>query len=1202
MSNLGNQYISASYQSVLNVGTGSGDYITSTLKPLTDGYGTSVPIKVSTTSVELSGSISLTGSLVSSIIPAVSNSIDLGSPTKPFRHLYVGSGSIYLDDHQVLSLDLPGTDTTIAAPPSGTVQLLNDVVFSSQEGLGYQGAPGFTIVGGGTQYVSQTRYSGDTISYHTGSHFKTNYWVNNLNQITGATSLELDYFKDNLKLATIENSRHLPTYEDSQYIVTSIYEGTGSYNGVISFQHLDRINSEYSQLSIGDDSVYLGAGNLSGSSPIPQSNFYVTEQSIRGDFSNQASSASFQLTGSLFEVTGAIKATDGYIGNVQGTASFASNANSASYASTALSASFAQDSDVANSAISAISADTLEGTGSAVFATTGSNTFNGSQTISGSLNVTGSITALSASITYLQTIYQTSSVIFTSGSNILGDEASDVQTLNGTVNVPLGNLNVTGATTASAGFFGNLQGTASYASNALSASQAQNAVSASQAQNAVSSSHSTYAENAGLLNGTGSGVFATTGSNVFFGQETINVIDPFNIGLTINSGSGAQAQSIYFQTNEFGGNSQPTVFLNGINTYLQSNGNMNFENAPGGVGSGSINFTTNGDLGFTTNGTGKTINFINNNGSINLRPLVNITGSLNIRSGSLSTISNNTTINIDNYLTSSLGGQSNIILGWGDNPNPGGAGASQANYTGSLRITGSNNIVSMPQIRQSLFLAAWAGHSGYISGSHNWINGNNAGIFMSTGSLLPAKTSGNVLGFGSSIGLSFTSSSLAAPTIQQNTIYGGQINLVHNSGSAAVGVNLLNGGAISSTQAFVTNTAAVTSGNLINGNTIILNHLSSSIVYATNISNAQVTINNAVSSSITNNTLTVGGNAFLGSSHTIFASGSQSSNVTRNITNNLLGGVSINVSSSAVSSSNANLISTIAYGNNLHVSASHNAGTNGGSAFFGRFNDTGSLALAQDIVFAVGSGLSNTQRRTTFWIDSGSAVFVSSSLNVIGAGTNVMNVTGGMNISSSAAYALDIKGFNTNITGALNVTGSSTIIGNTNITGSLGVSGSVTIANAGDLTMYGHKMFNAGQFWSNTTQSGSAGVSGSLNFDASGSIAGVSLVSGSRLTVANGGTYNVQFSAQIETSAGADSAYVWFKKNGTNIGDSATKVTLANNTAQVMTVNILDDASANDYYELGYQFTNGNATVLAEAASGNIPAIPSVIATVTQAR
>ncbi len=729
MSNLGNQYISGSYQSVLNVGTGSGDYVTSTLKPLTDGYGTSVPIKVSTTSVELSGSISLTGSLVSSIIPAVSNSIDLGSPTKPFRHLYVGSGSIYLDDHQILSLDLPGTDTTIAAPPSGTVQLINDVIFSSQEGLGYEGAPGFTIVGGGTQYVSQTRYSGDTISYHTGSIFNTNYWVNNVNVITGDTSLELELFKDNLKLATIENSRHLTTYEDSEIEINSRYEGTGSYNGLISLKHTDVVNSEYSQLSVGDGYVYMGAGNLSGSSPIPQGNFEVGEQLIRGYFTNSSSTASFQLSGSRFGVTGSISATDGFVGNISGTASFAQNANSASYASTALSASFAQDSDVANSAISAISADTLEGTGSAVFATTGSNTFNGSQTISGSLNVTGSITALSASITYLQTVYQTSSVIFTSGSNILGDEASDVQTLNGTVNVPLGNLNVTGATTASAGFFGNLQGTASYASNALSASQAANSV---------------------LLNGTGSGVFATTGSNQFIGQQNINGninIDASNTlyNQAFYASSGSQNINMYFPT--YGANTQPTIFFTGKNSYLQASDNLYFENAPGGSGTGSIFFATNGDINYTTNGTGRTININNANGVVNVSGsqfdvnVINanltgslkvsgsatITGSLDVRNGNLDLFSNNTTVNTDLYLTNSLAGQSNIIKGWGDSPTVGGAGAVQANYTGSLRITGSNNTVSMPQLRATFF-GGGVDLQGYISGSDNTIAGNNAGI------------------------------------------------------------------------------------------------------------------------------------------------------------------------------------------------------------------------------------------------------------------------------------------------------------------------------------------------------------------------------------------------------------------------------------------------------------------------------------------
>jgi hypothetical protein len=111
------------------------------------------------------------------------------------------------------------------------------------------------------------------------------------------------------------------------------------------------------------------------------------------------------------------------------------------------------------------------------YATTGSNDFvgqqniNGSVNVTGSLNVTGEITALSASITYLETIFQTSSVLFSSGSNILGDEASDTQTLFGTVRLPNGPLSVTGSVTAT-NFTGSLEGTASYATQALSASYA----------------------------------------------------------------------------------------------------------------------------------------------------------------------------------------------------------------------------------------------------------------------------------------------------------------------------------------------------------------------------------------------------------------------------------------------------------------------------------------------------------------------------------------------------------------------------------------------------------------------------------------------------------------------------------------------------------------------------------------------------------
>ena len=188
-----------------------------------------------------------------------------------------------------------------------------------------------------------------------------------------------------------------------------------------------------------------------------------------------------------------------------------------------------------------------------------------------------------------------------------------------------------------------------------------------------------------------------------------------------------------------------------------------------------------------------------------------------------------------------------------------------------------------------------------------------------------------------------------------------------------------------------------------------------------------------------------------------------------------------------------------------------------------------------------------------------------------------------------------------NVDNSLNIRPNAPGVSATNVS----VSGSVYVSQSlytSDLYVGGNKQFNVAEFFSTTTQSGSAGVSGSITFNNSGSVNGVSLANNTRITVANAGTYNIQFSAQVETNAGSDSAYIWFKKNGVNIPSSATKVVLANNTAQVMTVNILDEAIANDYYELAYQTNNGNAALLAEVASGNIPAIPSVIATVTQVR
>ena len=381
-----------------------------------------------------------------------------------------------------------------------------------------------------------------------------------------------------------------------------------------------------------------------------------------------------------------------------------------------------------------------------------------------------------------------------------------------------------------------------------------------------------------------------------------------------------------------------------------------------------------------------------------------VTGSLDVRSGSLDLFSNNTTVNTDLYLTNSLGGQSNIIKGWGDNLTAGGAGAVQANYTGSLRITGSNNTVAIPQIRATGF-GGGVDLTGYISGSDNIIAGNFGGIYLNTGSLLFPKTANNYIGNQASIIMNFTTSSIAGGhgIVSSNTIFAGNITLNSNSGSiSSVSNNLLNGGGITSTQNFVTNVRPAISSNINDGGTVTLNHISSSIQYTNNINNVGVTINNAVSSSITNNLSSVISNTFLGSSaHSIFISGSQSTNNARQIQGNLIGGSGNIVSSSFVSSSNANLISTIIYGNTLAVSASHTTGTNGGSAFFGRFNATGSnQESSQDAVFVVGTGTAAGSRRNALHIDS----------------NNNSNFTGSVNISGS----LNTNG-NTNITGSLQV-------------------------------------------------------------------------------------------------------------------------------------------------------------------------------------
>jgi collagen type VII alpha len=148
-----------------------------------------------------------------------------------------------------------------------------------------------------------------------------------------------------------------------------------------------------------------------------------------------------------------------------------------------------------------------------------------------------------------------------------------------------------------------------------------------------------------------------------------------------------------------------------------------------------------------------------------------------------------------------------------------------------------------------------------------------------------------------------------------------------------------------------------------------------------------------------------------------------------------------------------------------------------------------------------------------------------------------------------------------------------------------------------------------GSFYSDTTQtiaSTTTAYAITLN-NTDPNSSGVSIVSGSRLTFTYAGVYNIQFSAQIDRTSGSgtDTVEIWFAKNGTNISESSTKVTITGSAAQAKEVaawNYMLQVAANDYVELYWQATNTNVALLAEPGQINPvrPAVPSVILTAQQ--
>jgi len=105
----------------------------------------------------------------------------------------------------------------------------------------------------------------------------------------------------------------------------------------------------------------------------------------------------------------------------------------------------------------------------------------------------------------------------------------------------------------------------------------------------------------------------------------------------------------------------------------------------------------------------------------------------------------------------------------------------------------------------------------------------------------------------------------------------------------------------------------------------------------------------------------------------------------------------------------------------------------------------------------------------------------------------------------------------------------------------------------------------------------------------------------SRIIVDSEGVYNFDTSFQLDkTSGGTAEFYFWFRLNGVDVTDSASQIRIQGNDAEIFSsLNFFFDLKANDYVELMFSTTSLSVELLSVVATPPVPAIPSIILTVS---
>ncbi len=286
--------------------------------------------------------------------------------------------------------------------------------------------------------------------------------------------------------------------------------------------------------------------------------------------------------------------------------------------------------------------------------------------------------------------------------------------------------------------------------------------------------------------------------------------------------------------------------------------------------------------------------------------------------------------------------------------------------------------------------------------------------------------------------------------------------------------------------------------------------------------------------------------------------------------------------------------------------------TSGSNTLIGNTNLTGSINVSGSQTF-VGS-----QTITGSFLVSGSTTQIGNN-----SLTGNTSLTGSVNVSGSTSFigthtlsgsntitgttvlsgSIDVSGssnFHNSIfivTGSQFYTGSSNFVGNQTITGSLSLTSN---GSATGLFINGQKQFNYLSAYHTASITPTQNVSGSFIYSTLVTSSGITITNDSRITFANTGIYNIQFSAQVFTQTGA-SVHIWLKRNGTNVDESAGRIgPTSNNSYAIAAWNYVDTFTSGSYAEIVYQSDQTNTQFQYVAATGNIPAITSIIVTVTQ--